>query len=234
MTTHRHHPGRRGGNRSGDRSSCAPFRSIFRADSSTSSSVTIPIACRWENPAARPHRRRRRRSKSPRGTRWLARSTAVVTGPIHKARMYEIGFEFPGPNRILRQPLRRGKLRHAADRRKADGCARHHAHSRCVDVAGSSNDRRDRARRFAARRIFCAARRSRNSSHRRRGPQSARRRIRRAWSRRNRNHRTSRRGTESHNSRSALSRARFLPTPSSITRPRAIGTASSACITIRV
>ena len=37
-----------------------------------------------------------RRSKNPPGRRSAGSIAALVTGPIHKARMYEIGFEFPG------------------------------------------------------------------------------------------------------------------------------------------
>ncbi len=37
-----------------------------------------------------------RRSKSPPRQALAGSIAAVVTGPIHKARMYEIGFEFPG------------------------------------------------------------------------------------------------------------------------------------------
>ncbi len=52
---------------------------------------------------------------------------AVVTGPIHKARMYEIGFRISGPNRILRRPLRGKEFRDAAHRRKIDRGAGHGA-----------------------------------------------------------------------------------------------------------
>ena len=54
---------------------------------------------------------------------------AMVTGPIHKARMYEVGFRVPGANRIFRGALRRKKFRDVFDRRKTHRCARHGAHS---------------------------------------------------------------------------------------------------------
>ena len=54
---------------------------------------------------------------------------AVVTGPIHKARMYEIGFRISRADGVFRRPLRRGKFRHAPDRRRPHRRARDHAYS---------------------------------------------------------------------------------------------------------
>ena len=81
---------------------------------------------------------------------------AVVTGPIHKARMYEIGFKFPGPDGIFRAALRREEFRHAAHRRKNHRCPCHQS----LAVGGSARsaeEGRDRARWFVAARISLRA-----------------------------------------------------------------------------
>ncbi len=78
---------------------------------------------------------------------------AVVTGPIHKARMYEIGFEFPGQTEFF---AARCGVENFAMLLTGGGShrrARHHAHpARRRDRKPA--DGRDRASRLAPRRIF--------------------------------------------------------------------------------
>ncbi len=54
---------------------------------------------------------------------------AVVTGPVHKARMYEAGFKFPGQTEFFAERCGVEEFRDVLDRRKNHCRARDHAHS---------------------------------------------------------------------------------------------------------
>ena len=77
---------------------------------------------------------------------------AVVTGPVHKARMYEARLQVSRADRIFRRTLRREQFRDVLDRRENHCRARYDAYP-AVRCSKRTQAIGDRSRRFVARRF---------------------------------------------------------------------------------
>ena len=109
-----------------------------------------------------------------------------MTGPIHKARMYEIGFEFPGQTEFFAARCGVEEFRDDAHRRRAHSRPRDDAHPAARSRAPAAHGG-DRARgRVAPEHLLV---RRGGGADRGGRFESPRRRIRRARSRRDRDHR---------------------------------------------
>ena len=136
VTLHRHHPRRSRGHRTGDHGGRAGVgRNLTRG-------FTYRVIGERRNAVAgEPYAETARAAPAAlEESVGLLRDggiAAVVTGPIHKARMQADGFEFPGQTEFFARPRGRGEFRDVPDRRRAHRRARHRAHSAREVVAAS-------------------------------------------------------------------------------------------------
>ena len=132
---------------------------------------------------------------------------AVVTGPIHKARMYEIGFQFPGQTEFFAARCGVKNFAMLLTGGETHRRARHHAYSPRATSAENLNTA-EIVRVGSLLADFLVPTRGAPTDRGRR-PESACRRIRRTRSRRDRDHRASHRSTETTRHSSLVTRHFF-------------------------
>ena len=155
---------------------------------------------------------------------------AVVTGPIHKARMYEIGFEFPGQTEFF---AARCGVENFAMLLTGAGLTVALVTTHIPLGSVTENLRTAEIVRVGSLLAEFSRPAWRFSAHRRRGIESTRGRVRSARPRRNRAHRAGRRRTATDPCDSRRLAVRSHPTPFFTVRSRENSTRSFACITIR-
>ena len=147
--THRHHAGRLRRDRAGDCRSRAEIRSHCRNRPDTRSSANIPIASR-DSPTAETARAAAAALEEAVTLARRGELDAIVTGPIHKARMYRSGFQVSRTDGIFCRALRRQKFRNVSYWRKNYGRTRHSASS-----TAQGRDRAQAIRGCPSRSVAC-------------------------------------------------------------------------------